>query len=790
MTGRELMSVADRIRIALASTLLAATIWRVVNSLSTWVIGGYSPAAQAAMLCHRDLGAAFLLFVAAYYPTHIFLIRGFTPGAPKATLRPFQGFAAIFAGYLVLSRAWELSRALPVAIIVAATAWFELRTNERSRWRRRTEIGLAALLAVVLLLTTREGLVWVLILALAVHAISRSGSALCAALRRHPGGSLVGSGSLPVLATMLMFVFAVLMHGGGNAGQLRGLSLGENSPTDYFHRVTAGLWIGAVFLHVRAVLRNSTPRRPASSLFGWWIVALWLPVFGAVELGYWRHFEPFAPPAVPMATAPAAVSPDARLKGYVGRDAASWFLSDSKSCGAAGCHEEVVAQHERSAHGRSFENQAFKTALAAFIRDRGRVAADYCLACHAPLGVIAYPAAGAGEAAVDPLTTKDPAFVVGVDCVVCHRAVPDRSPDAIGNASLTIRPFALNSRRYLGEGADQTQWLHCRLIRAAVGLHRQNLRTSKDDWNAVCGACHVTTLPAGLSAAGRERLVAEEYRSFVGSRYARQGLRCAACHQQRFDSYDVGHNTIGHHSPGAGIALPYQDQWEALFRRITTGFLMGLGDITFKAEERAELPPCLADLPGTGAPMDLLPVVIERGPGDSFAGRNGGCAFRDLLKTDLIVLEKRANSLVVQVGTSNECVGHAFPTGDGVRAFLQLAALDADGKAIGLYGGLGPDGRPIETPSNLGAVPVDLAGRPIADGRFWKAAAVAHEKRLPAGAKTKERIELAIEPGSAPRVVQARWWFLRPESLRAEAAALSDETGPVLIGRAAVEVPR
>src|SRR5262249_53065678 len=152
----------------------------------------------------------------------------------------------------------------------------------------------------------------------------------------------------------------------------------------------------------------------------------------------------------------------------------------------------------------SMENAAFKVELAGFIRQRGRAAADHCLACHAPLGVIAFPANG--PVVVDPLTTREPAFEFGVGCLVCHRATSTTARGEEKDASIAVRPLWLEKFWPLFQIMSLEDFVDSNLKYHRAAFHIE-------DPSRICGACHVVTLPAALSADGKERATIDQYSS-------------------------------------------------------------------------------------------------------------------------------------------------------------------------------------------------------------------------------------------------------------------------------------
>jgi len=773
------------IRNYLASIALALLIWLTINPLITLLSRSFSPLMQAARLSHGLVGTIFLGFLALYYPLHILLKNGFSISTAHRIIKPAKGIGFIVLGYLLLSRLWEIQRFLSLPVLGLLWAAYEATHRRQPLWKKVFDIALTVVYMIWAIHSTRDELIRIIIFSLSVYTIFKISGSLFSLFAGDQEQSLPASGNLVFYSFIFMVIFSGMMVAGANAGKYNPYL----TTMDYFHHATAFLFLGLVLLHVTLTSRKS---RAAGQrlLVHWPAVAGILALCVMVDAAHYWYYIDWKSTSLPAPDGqPVLVSKYSDLKGYYAPGMEMWFLPTAKSCSSERCHQAVSRQHDLSAHGRSFENQAFKTELEKFINQRGRPAADYCLACHAPLGVIKYPGDGSRGTVVDPLTTRDAAFTVGVDCVVCHRATPEKERAKIGNASLTIRPYWLERERYFGEDRDAGQDLFKALLSGKVALHQRTMRIKKNDWDYICGACHVVQLPTNISTDGQQRLIADHYLSFVDSVFARKGLSCASCHQQRFASYEINYLSYSHNYLGSGSSLPYADAvQDRRYRDLSLAFLRGLGDIALDVEEPVDLPPCIDDLESYFADHVSDHIIRERGADNPFRGINGQSTFRSLLETKVAIKRIGDKAVEVEVSTRNACVGHTFPPGGGIRAYLMVQAKDAEGRIIGLHNGLDPEGRPLDDATNLGIRTADSHGRLITDRRFWDAVNVVREKRIAPGERVKNLITIPISSGRQPASIEAEWYFLRQEALRSINWRADEKAAPVLIGKGAIKL--
>lgn len=769
------------LRRVLTTVLITFTAWLTANSFITAFYPKMTPGIQAAMFSHREIGVAFTVFIILYLPLHIIAARGLSLESLGVLISPLKNLLLMIVLYRALTFVWEINKYLAIPVLAGAFVAFELVRKKRA-FRLRVADTLFLLLVIAFTQTsTRDGLIRLFVLTLGGYCSFAIAILFLNLFRKNRPDP---SGMLLVVTVIFMTLFSAMMTGGTNSGKYnRFLPVMDN-----LHYVTSFLFVVFAIIHVYRVSRRYLSLRAPLKLVSLPLLLLVAAGLGAREFMNIRTYTGYATPIVNTAgVKPVKVSDYIQLKGYYLKGRDDWFERPSETCGTIRCHPELSEQHDLSAHGRAFDNDVFKMQLKIFIAEKGRAAADYCIACHAPLAVIKYPGDSPRAQKIDLFTTKDPAFQLGVSCIVCHRASPEKDMKKLGNASMAIKPLWMEQERYLGEELDTRQGfeIHRTLIHAANRLHKKIWRIPKKDWNYICASCHVVKLPASLSCDGSEKPVADQTISFLKSPYGKAGLTCAACHQQRFATHEISYNTVAHHYLGSGTSLPYTNKSDdKKFRAISLGFLRGHGDITLETPKN-QLPPCLDTIDEYKKQYIMLP---QRGTRNPFNSANAETTCRYMLETSLSVKKVSARAVKMLVETRNKCDGHTFPSGGGLKAYLEIIAYDAKGKIAGKYGGLDNTGRPLPTETTLGSRSHDKNGKPIKDRRFWRACGVLYNKRLAPGELMQNSVTLKFRPGAKPVRFIATWYYLRPEYFRNLEGGVHSPVSPVEIGRATAQM--
>ncbi len=761
---------------SLEGLLLGILLWLAVGAAMQAVLGSGISGQRALALGHWKLGFIFLGLVVISYPLHLFFHY---PSHRNTTRRLLQQFIRLVAVCAAVVFMVDLNAAARVVVPIFSLSYAAYRFRRNSYIFLPTDAPmlLALLLSIVISFTpmhdTRATLCFWLLVPL-YFAVN-----------------LGADGYSPKRLVAWFLLYSAM---GG--GMLAATVYGGNSHNDgkqhiLLHALTGYAFAAAAFGHTWLSYKRlpSASRRALSiSLVAAFAVTMGIDVARFMRLRSFEHLQE----ALAISDEPRQVSKFSALQGYATPSGANpdWFVPLTANCANYDCHPSITEQHNLSAHAHSMDNGAFKVELAHFIDDRGRLAADHCLGCHAPLGVIAFPAAGDG--AIDPLTTKEPSFELGVGCIVCHRARPNAPADP-KNASITIRPVWLEDFWPLLQSQTMEDF-----VASNLDKHVQMFRVR--DWEPICGSCHVVSLPAPLAADKTERATIDQYTSFVSSPYGRASKTCSSCHQQVFVNAD-GYAVHAHSYLGSGASLPYDDAGpDKRLRDISIGFLSGLGSIELDIRPDG-LPLCLDNLnAGEVAPSDTQTPLYNdhgvdlnrygqrtRGPDNPFNGTNGGVSRRDLLSVEASLVGLDRENARLSIKTTNACIGHSFPSGEGIKGYLEVSAYDRTGRVVGHYGGLGEDGLPLALPTTLGVNAIDAAGNVIKDRRYWNAVEVVYRRVLDPGQPSEDLVDVPIESGAHPTKFDVRWNYLRPEYLRSRERGLKIDLPPVSVGSAVVE---
>ena len=775
-------AIATRVAPLFAGVFLGFLLWLAINPALAAILEPSVPAFRAFAVGHWNLGWNFVYVVVAYYPFHLLFLHS-EPRSEVARklLRQAGSFMLVVASFVFVMEFHVIARwIVPLLVLGYAVDFFK-----RHGWKVSPVDGAvlaSAILSIAVALTddkvTREALcVWfVLPLYWFANLVTQGGRSKAEILSQ-----------LLLYLALATGMLAITAYGGDGDGKRHLL----------FHAAVSYAFVTIALVHAGLAFRamQSASRLSLSvGLFATLAVVATSDVSRLVSL---LRIER-ALGEVDTNPEPIRVSEFTELRGYAvpANLDPDWFSTISGSCGDAQCHMELSAQHEMSAHAHAMDSSAFKVELASFIADRGRVAADHCLACHAPLGVIEFPATG--SVPIDPLTTSEPSFAIGVGCVVCHRAQVIEQAE-VKNASLAIKPLWLEERWPLSQIGSANEF-----VKSELDHHKKMFRVRFDDWESICGSCHVVSLPASLAASQEERVTIDQHTSFLASPYARAGLTCRSCHQQRYVNTD-GYPTVGHMYLGSGASLPYADKGEdQVFRATSIGFLSGLGDIGMDIKPGG-LPVCLEDLSEEHLEVEVSRYSgppqfnnhnidvsgyrqLQRDESNPFLGENGGLRRRDLLAVSATMESLDRDAAVLNVSTTNVCIGHSFPSGEGIKGYLEVLAYDASGRVVGRYGGLDADGFPVALPTTLGVTAIDGEGQPIVDRSYWNAVSISYARTLEPGEPAEDVVEVKLTADEQPVAFEVGWYYLRPEYFRSRERGLNARLEPVLLGAATVSV--
>jgi hypothetical protein len=389
-------------------------------------------------------------------------------------------------------------------------------------------------------------------------------------------------------------------------------------------------------------------------------------------------------------------------------------LAGSETCGTSGCHEQIYAEWQPSAHRYSSRSKFFQLIQGAMAESNGAESTRYCAGCHDPIAL--FSGAKNIYAADDDLSSAG--ADEGISCAVCHSIV---RTDVRGNANYVLSPPV----RYLAEDTFVGRFL----IRAYPRHHKKSYTRPLMKTPEFCGACHKQFIDKEINRATRVQLQ-NQYDAWKGSHWfvpdeknpqradPEKSLVCNDCHMRKMDSLDPAHKEGKHRHHGYIAAnqwlpklhdLPHADKHV----KLTEEWLQG----------KTVLPEIADRWPG-GPPV---PVTIEA-PESVRPGEQ----------------------VKIRIVADNRKVGHTFPTGplDVIQSWFDVR-VTFNGKEIFRSGALDKDGFITPGAFMLKAEGVDRAGHLIDRHNLWDMVGARFRRVLYPGYSDSEvfTFECACESG-------------------------------------------
>ncbi|MHB8953600.1 MAG: multiheme c-type cytochrome [Pirellulaceae bacterium] len=424
-------------------------------------------------------------------------------------------------------------------------------------------------------------------------------------------------------------------------------------------------------------------------------------------------------------------------------------LGNSASCGTTGCHEQIYAEWQPSAHRFSAMNPSFQAIQKNFAADRGAEETRYCAGCHDPISLFA------GAKDIHNLSLSAPGMQEGCSCVVCHAI---DKVDVRGNADYVLVP----PRKYLWE--DSQGWQKAVsdfLIRAFPRQHLADYDRGLLHSTEFCGACHKQFIPEALNrfgmVAGQNQY--DEWRSsHWNATDPAANLNCVDCHMRLVtDSSDPGRGEAG------AIRRTPEDGKHRHHGFIATNFFM----------------PQVLELPHAAEQVRLTEEWI-RGetviPEIEHLWPAGPVASLDIVAPQTA---RPGEDVRIEAVVSNRKAGHNLTTGplDFMRVWIHLRVLDAEGRTIAEWGGIDPVTREItdspglihqignsrkEGTLVLEGLPINGHGQPIVKHELWTQAGGKGKRVIFPGYTDHQSYTLSVPAGAkGPLVVKADLNFRR-----------------------------
>jgi len=378
-------------------------------------------------------------------------------------------------------------------------------------------------------------------------------------------------------------------------------------------------------------------------------------------------------------------------------------LANSKTCGTAGCHQQIYQEWLPSAHRYSAMDPLFQKVQSVMAEQNGPESTRYCGGCHDPISLFS----GAKNLFAEDLTGLQ-GYQEGISCLSCHSI---HKTDLQGNANYVMgRPAAyLWQWREDGLGKSMSDFL----IRTYPDQHKQ---LSKRMYKApeYCAACHKQFIDQEVNRVGWVQLQ-NQYDNWKASHWFVEGdptrtVECRECHMPLVDSTD----------PARGDDTDYN-------RRLDDG-----KHRSHRFVAANSLVPALLELPGWEEQVRLTRAWLAGDveiPEIRDKWRDGPVVEIALDVPDAV---EAGGELPIRVLLTANKVGHDFPTGplDIIQSWVEIHVVDENGRQV-FSSGTRDEGNFIEPGSFLfKAEPVDQQGNLIDRHNLWEMVGVRYRRAL------------------------------------------------------------
>lgn len=378
-------------------------------------------------------------------------------------------------------------------------------------------------------------------------------------------------------------------------------------------------------------------------------------------------------------------------------------LAGSETCGSAGCHAQILAEWQPSAHRYAAMDTLFQKVQSVMAKQNGPESTRYCGGCHDPISLFS----GSKRIFVDDLTNLQ-GYNEGVSCLSCHSI---RETDLQGNANYVIsQPTA-----YLWQWSKGgiTKAVRDFLIRTYPDEHN---RLSKRMFKApeYCAACHKQFIDKEVNQVGWVQLQ-NQYDNWKNSHWYEKGnpektVECRECHMPLVDSKD----------PAGGDASDYnrnaRDGKHRSHRFLASNSMMPRVLKLKGWEEHARL--TKAWLQGEYE----IPEIRDKWREGPVVG----------VKLEVPETATPGQTIPIRVVLNANKVGHDYPTGplDIIQSWVELHVTDESGKSI-FASGRRDEKNFIEPGSFLfKAEPVDQYGNLIDRHNLWEMVGVRYRRAI------------------------------------------------------------
>jgi hypothetical protein len=484
---------------------------------------------------------------------------------------------------------------------------------------------------------------------------------------------------------------------------------------DTIHIVTTFGVLAFVAPHVLAlVVRDRNARLPGMGAHGkalaLWSAAAVVAVFFVTYVFLPPRLSEEFPPDYSFAFGPERPFAPSLAVTETGKAYDPRLLSGSAGCGTAGCHDQIFAEWQASAHRYSAMDSAFQAIQANMATSNGPDSTRYCGGCHDPISLFS----GAKNIFTDPSKlTALAGYQEGVSCLSCHSI---REVDVKGNANFLMgRPT-----RYLFEIEYDKNPTAARrlardfLIRAYPREHVLSLGKTLFKAPEYCASCHKQFVDQEINRVGWVQLQ-NQYDNWRKSRWnhpgdAKKTTECRECHMPLVASKD----------PASGDGSDYN-------RNLSDG-----KHRSHRFLGANQMMPALLKLQGWEEQVSLIEKWLKGQieiPEIADKWTKGSAVGIELLTRESV---RPGEALPIQVVITSNKVGHDYPTGplDIIQSWVELEVEDDSGRVLFSSGTVGDDGFIAPGSFIFKAEPVDQYGNLIDRHNLWEMVGVRHRRAL------------------------------------------------------------
>lgn len=459
------------------------------------------------------------------------------------------------------------------------------------------------------------------------------------------------------------------------------------------------------------------------------------------------------PPPVSVAPAPSAFAPlvntspfapaftrfDASALGSEKLDTGS--LGDPIQC--VGCHADVAAQWEPSAHhNSSFSNRFYAVSVDLTRKHRGNKVSRWCAGCHDPSLLLANATASSVEPIIDRDDAKlSPRAGDGIACLVCH-SVTDAARTGGGGYLIKWRPFREPDPK------DPKQ----------VAEHKLAMKAPAMKGADFCGSCHKVSLHEDVN----------------GKRWLRG--------QNDFDPWEQGPYAFGGQKSASPIYAPEVEPKRCQdchmkpesAKTDAAAKLDAAGHKVVKSHRFLAANTALAAFSGDHETVALQKSALAGAVRVDVVGirrLSSMHTFEDAGSASVAPGEQVAIDVVVE----NTNVGHKFPTGtvDSNEVWLALDVYDGKGALVARSGALDASGHLGSEAHRFGVLQLDGDGKPAVLRDAHRFVAAGWDTTI--GPKDARVIRFALAaPAALPLRISARVLYRKFSAAYALAACKTD----------------